>query len=137
MAYDERCFSAALVSLGVKGWLRIDEKDGDFTLTRRSGRQTPLSGPERRLTAPCSAATSRWKSTRRTTAGFRAAIDALRTGLALEYEGAMFRANRRWLWPGLALSIGALLAMGWYGLAPAASAWRSSWCGWASGPSPA
>ena len=43
MGYDERCFTAALVSLGVKGWLRIDEKDGEFTLTRGNGKQTPLS----------------------------------------------------------------------------------------------
>jgi len=34
MSLDRRCFTAAVVSLGVKGYLRIDEDDGDFTLFR-------------------------------------------------------------------------------------------------------
>lgn len=115
MAYDERCFTAALVSLGVKGWLRIEEKDGDFTLTRRGGRQAALSGPERRLNGALLGSSNSVALEQKNHARIRAAIDGLKQGLALEYEGAMFRANRRWLWPGLALSVGALLAMGWYG----------------------
>jgi uncharacterized membrane protein YgcG len=115
MGYDERCFTAALVGLGVKGWLRLDEKDGEFTVRRGSSRQTPLSGPERRLNGALLGSVESVALVQRNHARIRAAIDALREGLALEYEGTMFRANRRWLWPGLALSVGALLAMGWYG----------------------
>ncbi|HSQ00253.1 MAG TPA: DUF2207 domain-containing protein [Candidatus Dormibacteraeota bacterium] len=115
MGYDERCFTAALVSLGVKGWLRIEEKDGAFTLTRRSGRQTALSVPERLLNRALLGNSESLELEQKNHGRVRAAIDALRGGLAAQYEGAMFRANQRWLRPGLALSVAALLALGWYG----------------------
>ena len=115
MAYDERCFTAALVSLGVKGWLRIDEQDGDFTLVRERGRQQPLSGPERRLNSALLGGSERLELKQKNHSRIRSGMDDLRQGLVLEYEGAMFRLNRHWVWPGLALSVCTLFAMGLYG----------------------
>jgi uncharacterized membrane protein YgcG len=115
MGYDERCFTAALVSLGVKGWLRIDEKDGKFTLTRRKEKQSPLSVPERLLNSALLGSKDTLELKQENHGRMRSAIEALRNGLSAQYEGAMFRANRRWLQPGIVLSIAALLALGWYG----------------------
>ena len=115
MGYDERCFTAALVSLGVKGWLHIDERDSEFTLTRDNGKQTPLSGPERLLQRSLLGNAESLTLEQKNHGKVRAAIDALRNGLTAQYEGAMFRANRRWLQPGIVLSVATLLALGWYG----------------------
>ena len=68
MGYDERCFTAGLVSLGVKGWLHIDERDGEFTLTRAtaSRRRSPGRSDCSALTCSATPRASRWS--RRTTA---------------------------------------------------------------------
>ncbi|MFN8643348.1 MAG: DUF2207 domain-containing protein [Candidatus Binatia bacterium] len=139
MGYDERCFSAALVSLGVKGWLRIDEQDGEFTLTRQSGRQQPLSGPERRLNSALFGSSEQLELKPKNHGRIRAGIDALKKGLALEYEGrcsastgagcgrgSCSRSPRSSPWAGLARPAPA-----------AASRWPSSWSGWGCGRSPA
>ena len=135
MGYDERCFTAGVVSLGVKGWLRIDEEDGEFTLARpkEKDRRINLSAAEKRLHGALLAHDESVKLEQKSHGRLRAAIESLRTGLALEYEGAMFRLNRRWLWPGLVLSVLTLLALGWYapggGAASAGMAFIMVWLG--------
>lgn len=116
MAYDERCFAAGLVSLGVKGWLRIEEENGEFTLVRPKEKhhRVPLSAAETRLHGALLGHGESIALEQKNHARLRAAIQTLRDGLALEYEGTMFRLNRRWLWPGLGLSALSLLALGWY-----------------------
>lgn len=116
MGYDERCFTAGLVSLGVKGWLRIEETDGEFTLVRpkEKDHRVLLSAAEKRLHGAILAHDESVKLEQKSHGRLRAAIEALRNGLAVEYDGAMFRLNRRWLWPGLALSVLTLMALGWY-----------------------
>ncbi|MDX1562432.1 MAG: DUF2207 domain-containing protein [Gammaproteobacteria bacterium] len=37
MGYDQKAFSAALINLAVKGYVEIDEDDGDYTLRRTEG----------------------------------------------------------------------------------------------------
>lgn len=121
MGYDERCFTAALVSLAVKGWVRITEgSDGVFALTRLNGSREPLSGAERELLRTLFAGSDTLRLEQANHARVRTGIGGLRGALALEYDGAMFRLNRRWLWPGLALSAATLLAVG--ALGPAGGA---------------
>jgi uncharacterized membrane protein YgcG len=48
MAYDDRAFAAAVISLAVKGHLEIDASDGDYTLTRRES-NAPLAAGEAAL----------------------------------------------------------------------------------------
>ncbi len=116
MGYDERCFTAALVSLAVKGWMRIDEKDGAFTLVSLAERTAPLSAAERRVHGALFARSGDTLTLETSNHGpLRTAIAALQTGLALEYDGKLFRANQRWIWPGVGLAAATLLAVGWYG----------------------
>jgi len=49
MGPDDKAFSAAVVSMAVKGAVRIDEDDGDFTLVRLDARAPGLSRGEQRL----------------------------------------------------------------------------------------
>ena len=116
MGYDERCLTAALVSLGVKGWVRIDEDDDSFTVKRqKNGQQTALSVPERLLHRALLGSYDELELKQKNHSRVSSAIDALRGALAAQYEAAMFRTNRRWLLPGILLSLAALLALGWYG----------------------
>jgi uncharacterized membrane protein YgcG len=116
MGYDERCFTAALVSMAAKGWITIEEKDGEYALVRgnkpQDGRRPEaLSISERQLS-------SRLLSGRRLELESKnhtkvsGAIRALRDTLALEYEGKLFLAHRRWLVPGLVLSSLCVIAAG-------------------------
>ena len=121
MGYDERCFSAGLVSLAVKGWLRISEQAGEFSLDRLPNRQTPLSPPETRLNASLFGGGGEALVLEQKNHGrLRAAITALQRGLSVEYERKLFRSNRRWVIPGLVLSAMALLVMAWFGSAAGA-----------------
>ena len=46
MSFDNGCFTAAIINLGVKGRLRIVEEDGKSTLQKRGG--TARSRPRKR-----------------------------------------------------------------------------------------
>jgi uncharacterized membrane protein YgcG len=119
MGYDQRCFTAALVSLAVKGWVHIKETDGEFSLLSHPKRSTPLSEPEKKLNA---ALFHRGGDTlvlkQKNHGRLRAAIKALRDALASEYERKLFITNRSWIFPGLALSAAALLVMAWFTSGP-------------------
>jgi len=132
MGYDERCFTAALVSLAVKGWAHIEEHDGEYTITRNKDRHTPIGLGERRVNSSLlSNGSIELKQANHST--ISTAIRSLREGLKHEYDGTMFRAHRQWLIPGLILSALAILVAGFSG--PAGSGfpfafmlvWISAW----------
>jgi uncharacterized membrane protein YgcG len=136
MSYDERCFTAALVSMAAKGWLTIEDKDGDYALVRakkaKDGKRIEaLSISERQLSSRLlSGDRLELKSTNHTKVS--GAIRALRDALALEYEGKLFLAHRRWLIPGLVLSGLCLLAAGLSGGAAQSAAFLFM-CVWLTG----
>ena len=49
MAYDRKAFTAAIISLAVKGYLEIDEHDDEYTLRATPGGRAPLSTGEKVL----------------------------------------------------------------------------------------
>jgi uncharacterized membrane protein YgcG len=49
MGYDSRAFTAATLNLAVKGYLEIEETDGEFTLRRTGRGKAPLSPGEKGL----------------------------------------------------------------------------------------
>jgi len=109
MGYDRRCMAAALVSLAVKGWARIEEAAGAYSLVRRDGRRTPLGAGEQQVNETLLASGS-FAVTRQNHATVRAAINGLRGALRREHEGTLFLANRRWLIRGV--SFAALIVVG-------------------------
>jgi uncharacterized membrane protein YgcG len=110
MGYDQRCFTAALISMAVKGWLRVEDDDGTYTLVRTAGNDSPLSLGERRLAAQL-LSSGRVVLEQSNHQRIKKSISALREALQLEYEGKVFLANRRWMIPGMALSVLGVLAM--------------------------
>jgi hypothetical protein len=114
MGYDERCFTAALVGLAVKGWARIADTGGTYTLAPSAGKHTPLGPGEQRVNATLLGGTS-IALEQKNHSRIRAAISALRQALQREYDGKMFRANRRWVVPGLVLSALVILIAGFSG----------------------
>jgi uncharacterized membrane protein YgcG len=114
MGYDERCFTAALVGLAVKGWARIADADGTYTVSQASERHTPLGPGEKRVNAALLSDGS-LELVQKNHGKIRAAIRGLREALKSEYDGKLFRANRRWLIPGIVLSVLVILACGFSG----------------------
>ena len=107
---DDRGFAAAMVSLAVKGRLRIKDDDSGFSITRlnsavREG--TPLTKAEQALYAALPSGTTALKQTNHQSV--RAARRALEKALANEYEGTVFLRNLGWFWKGAAVSIAGLV----------------------------
>lgn len=132
MGFDPQCFATALVSMAVKGTLRIDESGGEYTLVRVGDDLSSLSPGEKRIASKLLKARS-FELRQSRHKQIRAALEAFKDRLNLENDGDLFKANRGWLVPGVAISIAAVVAAGASGsieqTAPTAFilAWLSIW----------
>lgn len=114
MGFRRDAFVAALVSLGVKGCVRIDEQNGAFTLHRLSGEPSAaLSRGEtamlQKLLPEAGASIVLEQEQHRT---FSSALAALRDALAREHRGRLFRLNSWHAVPAvLATLVAAMLAI--------------------------
>ena len=111
MAFTRHSFTAALISLAVKGLLRIEESGGrllrkpDFTLTRTGpGRQAPTSGEQAVLNALLPREGASIEMDNANHQAFERAREGLQKALKAEYHGRLFRLNTVYLAPPLALS---------------------------------
>jgi len=109
MGYDDKCFSAALVSMAVKGYLKIEEEDGRYTLVRADGDRKNLSSGERRI-ADRLLSSGRFVIRQSDHEKIRSAIAVFKKWLKLENEGGLFRANRGAVLPGVVITALAILA---------------------------
>ncbi len=103
---DDRGFAAAIVSLAVKGHLKIADDDSAFSITKLSGggkRDMPLTTAEQALLQALPAGTTVLKQSNHTTV--RAAKSALEGALKKEYDGSIFLRNLKWFVLGLAVSV--------------------------------
>jgi|KBSMisStandDraft_5_1062788.scaffolds.fasta_scaffold122365_2 hypothetical protein len=104
MAYDRKAFAASLVDMAVKGFLKITEDDGTYTLKRTgpSARDAGLDNGESAMAS--SLFTSSHDSIELKQANHTSvagAISALQRALKNEYERAYFVTNRHWFIGGL------------------------------------
>lgn len=107
---DDRGFASALVSLAVKGRLKIADDDDSFSVTKlNSGEKpgNPLTKSEKALIQQLPNGTTVLKQTNH--AVVRAARSTLQNALKAEYEGSVFLRNIGWFWKGLAVSIVGLI----------------------------
>jgi uncharacterized membrane protein YgcG len=130
MGFDHKAFAAAVVDMGVKGYLQIKEEDGDYTLIRRAP-ATPLPATEKRVAEKLFAGGSTLKLATSNHTRIKEAIAALRENLRKEFEKIYFLTNTGYLVGGLVLT---LLAMGSIiltaadtGLAIFSTVWLSIW----------
>ena len=100
MSYDDKAFAAALVGLAAKGYLEIDDEAGSFTLRRVEDAGLPLTPGEEVLRGQLLAGKS-FAVRQSNRSALKRAKNAHETLLRREYEARYFRANRRYLLPGL------------------------------------
>jgi uncharacterized membrane protein YgcG len=139
MAYDKKCFTAAVINLAVKQVLTIEDDDGEFTLTKVTTEQGTSQPPVRPLSADEELVAERLitgislKLKQSNHTRISAAITRLGKKLEDAYHGKLFYLNRVWLIPGWILSAVAVavaaITSGWESLPVIAflCVWLSLW----------
>jgi uncharacterized membrane protein YgcG len=108
MGFDPRCFTAAIIDLGVSGHIKLTG-DGKQTVIERRDGGKPVGPPERALESKLFASKPSLLLTQANYEPLGKAKDALKERLAQTYDGPVFTDNYLWSGLGLVLS-GALLA---------------------------
>jgi hypothetical protein len=141
MGYDDKCFAAAVMSLAVKGHLRIVQDAGvlglgkKFTLVREEPKAArPSSADESALLAQIFSAADSVELVQKNYATVRGARTQHRSAIERSYQAGYFRINGAWHFLGALLS---LLVVGVTVLQPGASEPWPRWFlttpgGWAS-----
>jgi uncharacterized membrane protein YgcG len=113
MAYDDRCFAAAVLALAVKGWLRIEQvssgflgRSSEFALERsgRDGEQSPAPD-EQVLLEKLFSGRTRLELRNENHAILSAAKAAHQQSLRARYTPSFFRVNGGWHALGILLSL--------------------------------
>jgi uncharacterized membrane protein YgcG len=125
MGYDNECFAACVLSLAVKGYLRIEQSEGilgfgrKYTLIKEtSGSQKPLSLDERNLLESLFAGGSRLELEQENHRRVRSARSAHQGALKSQYSSTFFQINNGWHLLGIVLSLVAgAFALSWPGAA--------------------
>jgi len=105
MGYSNQVFSATIVNLAVKGYLKITEAAGKYTLTRNGSKNTPLTEIEKTVLAKLFKNSTTLKLENANHAKISDAISALKKNLKQEFEKKYFLLNSKYLFPGIAISI--------------------------------
>jgi uncharacterized membrane protein YgcG len=93
MGADSQCFAAALLGLGARGYLRIDQHDDAFTIAR-TGRDVAFGTGEKAMAEKLFADGDVVRIEKKYDADVAAAQKMLHQALEHEYEGELFRRNR-------------------------------------------
>lgn len=107
MGYDRKTFATALVAMAVKGYLKIAEDDGTYTLERtgKSETETVLAKPESAVARALFSSGNRIELKNKNHTTVSRAINALRSSLKLVDEGVYFVSNLLWFYGGLAILV--------------------------------
>ena len=131
MGFDNQAFTAALVNMAVKGYLTIEENDGDYSLRRRSGNNADLSPGERRLGGCLFVFRDVVEMKNDHRNRVKTARDALKDTLNKELTKIYFDTNSTYLIPGIILTVIALgsiiLSAPFKGESGFSSLWLSIW----------
>jgi uncharacterized protein (TIGR04222 family) len=118
MGLRNAAFTAAIISLGVKGYLRIEEKKKDFTLHRSKDPKanTATRGEAAVLSLLLPRKSSSIELDDKNHQVFQRARSALGRGLKTEHHGRLFKLNTIFVLPAVLMSItAALLALTQHG----------------------
>jgi hypothetical protein len=134
MGYDRKTFAAALVAMAVKGYLKISEDDGTYTLERTGKKESEVSLAATevalaRALFPSGANFIELKNKNHATVS--RAINALRSSLKRIDEGVYFVSNQLWFFGGLVVLILSGLAVAYLADEPEPAVgmliWLSAW----------
>ncbi|HEY6256793.1 MAG TPA: DUF2207 domain-containing protein [Xanthobacteraceae bacterium] len=104
MGFDPRCFTAAIVDLGVNGHIKLTGEGRKTVIERRAGGK-PVAVPERDLEGRLFATKPSLLLDQANYEPLGKAKDALKNGLAEAYDGTLFTDNYFWSGVGLVLSV--------------------------------
>jgi hypothetical protein len=114
MGYDNRAFTAAVISLAVKGYLEIDEQGGKYTLHRRTSAQ-PLAAGEKTLLEALFAGGASVELDNKNHALLARAKLAHQRSLKRDYQKLYFLTNGGLLLPSLGATVALAIAIGLLG----------------------
>ena len=110
MSFGRQAFSAATISLGVKGYLRIDESDDEFTLHRQEGPFGATASAGEQAVMEALFENGRWQQITLDQENheiFTKARSALKKALKDEHLGRVFNLNMIYALPALGLTVAA------------------------------
>ena len=106
MGFDDKSFSAALISMAVKNYLHIREQDNTFTLSRTDNADSAaLSRGERKLAAKLFEDSGSLEIKQINHRRLQEAMSALEKSLEVDFEAIHFRRNSLYLLPGLTITL--------------------------------
>ena len=107
MGYDRKSFAAALISMAVKGYLKISEEHGAYALSRttKSEAASGLAPTESAIGRVLFNIVSRLELKNSNHVIVSRAITALSSALKREDEGTYFVVNRGWFFGGIAILV--------------------------------
>ncbi len=111
MAYDDKCFAAALLGLGARGYLKIREHEDEYQI-ERTGKDVEWLPGERHFSAMLFGPGKALTLKRKHDAGVQATRDAFRRDLELQFNEKLFSRNRGSFALGVlisALTVGAMI----------------------------
>jgi len=111
--YEQRQLSSALVSMALKGAIRIDQQGGTWTLHRVGPEPDDLSPEEVALFRSLLGGREHITLKQSNHSELRSAIKAFKRSLSRRLERAYFVNNRRWFAGGLLVSIVGFVALAW------------------------
>lgn len=113
MGYDDKIFTSTIVSLAVKGYLKIEEEGNDYQLVKADGSKKLLSTDEQtvldKLGFKNESGGKVLELKQKNHSILQGAIKALKNSLKNSYERNYFYTNRKYFFIGLAISIFILL----------------------------
>lgn len=130
MGFDNKTFSAAIVSMAVKGFLKISEdSSGTYTLMK-TGSEAPLSmGEKAAARALFYGGKKEIALEQKNYKTLRSSRDGLKEWLRTEFEKNYFSTNRRYFIPGVVISIVIFAVMVIWAQDPAGALFITVWLG--------
>ena len=109
MGYDDKIFTSSIISLAVKGYLKIEENDKEYSLVKLNSGNKPLTADEKvvyqRLKFSSSGGNQVLELKQKNHSILQSAIKGLKNSLKNSFEKRYFFTNRKYFLIGLAISV--------------------------------
>ena len=112
MGFDNKAFTAAVIDMAVKGYLKIKEKDKVFTLTKTGAKESVLSEEEAAVASKLFGYQKEIKLENKNHLNISKSIKNLKNALKNKFEKIYFFTNKRYFIIGLIISVLVVMVSG-------------------------
>ena len=106
MGFDHKTFAVALINMAIKGYIRIEERNGTYFIVRDRASKSVLSREEAKIAAKLlGGGRTEFKFDQKHHAKISAAIDTCKRELKRTHERTYFITNSKYLAPGIVISV--------------------------------